>query len=972
MNKSFLDCVATDLLQKYGTNMSRIAIVFPNKRASLFLNDHLVQKTDAPIWTPAYFTISDLFRAQSSLTVADPIKLVCDLHKSFIKCTGINESIDHFYGWGQLLLADFDDIDKNMADAKKIFQNIENLHELDDTSYLTAEQREMLKKFFANFADDDTELKRRFISLWKHIADIYNDFNKRLKQQELAYEGSLYRAVATDDSVQYPYDVYIFVGFNLLHVVEQQLFKTLKQQGKAKFYWDYDRYYMPHKNMVENEAGHFIAQYLELFPNEFDNTDNKLYDNLGHLPKINIVSASTDTVQAAFMTHWLQEDNAQRIAKGKETAIVMCDENILQTLMHALPDKVQKANITTGFPLQQTAVTSFVSQLIALQTLGYNKGSHCFIMHHVLKILRHPYMAYLTSENTSLADALYSKKRYYPSMEELAIDDATALIFKDINTSSNTDASTYNSRLFEWLQQVLKLLGIKAPEADALFVESVFRMYTLVSRLLSLIQEGELEADLSTILRLFTQLVSGTSIPFHGEPIEGIQVMGVLETRNLDFKHLLILSCNESKMPKSVNDASFIPYTIRKAYGLTTIDHKVAIYAYYFNRLLQRATDVTIVYTTSTDDMKVGEKSRFITQLMVESNIVFQHFTLQAEHASLPTSPVTIEKTEAIMQELNNMTRLSPTAINKYMRCPLSFYYYHVAHIHEYIDEEQLSMDNRIFGNIFHKASETIYRNICDEKGNVYASSIEKILKQPHAIDMVVDEAFSTELFKISDSQRKPQYNGLQLINRAVIVRYVRNLLDLDKRYAPFRIIGLEMPVYDKFNVEANGKTRTLEVGGLIDRLDMIVDPNTREETIRVVDYKTGKEATRNVADVQTVFTRKDIGALHANYYLQAMLYSLIIRNDKQFNPRLLPVSPALLFIQHSHREGYDPTLTFKKDKIESRISDIKNYEDEFKNQLSLTINEIFDASRPFYPTTDNANCTNCPYRQLCRMKRSF
>ena len=237
---------------------------------------------------------------------------------------------------------------------------------------------------------------------------------------------------------------------------------------------------------------------------------------------------------------------------------------------------------------------------------------------------------------------------------------------------------------------------------------------------------------------------------------------------------------------------------------------------------------------------------------------------------------------------------------------------------------------------------------------------------------MAVDEAFSTELFKISDSQRKPQYNGLQLINRAVIVRYVRNLLDLDKRYAPFRIIGLEMPVYDKFNVEANGRTRTLEVGGLIDRLDMIVDPNTLEETIRVVDYKTGKEATRNVADVQTVFTRKDIGALHANYYLQAMLYSLIIRNDKQFNPRLLPVSPALLFIQHSHREGYDPTLTFKKDKIESRISDIKNYEDEFKNQLSLTINEIFDASRPFYPTTDNANCTNCPYRQLCRMKRSF
>lgn len=972
MNKHFLDCVATDLLQKYGTNMSRIAVIFPNKRASLFLNDHFVQKTEAPIWTPTYFTISDLFRTQSNLTVADPIKLVCDLHKSFIKCTGINESIDHFYGWGQLLLADFDDIDKNLADARKVFQNIENLHELDDTSYLTVEQREMLKKFFANFADDDTELKRRFISLWKHIADIYTDFNARLIQQGLAYEGALYRSVAIDSSVQYPYDTYIFIGFNLLHDVERQLFKTLKQQGKAKFYWDFDRYYMPNKNKTENEAGHFIAQYLELFPNEFDNANNNIYNNLGNLPKINIVSASTDTVQAAYMTQWLQENNAQRISEGKETAIVMCDENILQTIMHALPDKVQKANITTGFPLQQTAVTSFVSQLISLQTIGYNKSSHTFNMHHVLKTLRHPYTAYLTSQNVSLANALYNQKRYYPSTDELAIDEGTSLIFNDITSVSNTEPSTYNARLFEWLQQVLKQLGIKAPEADALFVESVFRMYTLVSRLLSLMQEGELEADLSTILRLFSQLVSSTSIPFHGEPIEGIQVMGVLETRNLDFKHLLILSCNESKMPKSVNDASFIPYTIRKAYGLTTIDHKVAIYAYYFNRLLQRATDVTIVYTTSTDDMKVGEKSRFITQLMVESDIPFHHFTLQAEHASLPTSPVTINKTEAIMQVLNNLTHLSPTAINRYLRCPLSFYYYHVAHIHEYMDEEQLSMDNRIFGNIFHKASETIYRNISDAKGNVYASAIEKILKQPHAIDAAVDDAFSAELFKISDSQRKPQYNGLQLINRAVIIRYVRNLLDLDKRYAPFRIIGLEMPVYDKIQVEVNGKKLTLEVGGYIDRLDMMIDPNTHEEAIRVVDYKTGKEASRNVTDVQSVFTRKDIGALHANYYLQAMLYSLIIRHNKQHNPRQLPVSPALLFIQHSQRAGYDPVLTFKKDKVESRISDIKTYELEFKENLSMTLNEIFDASRPFYPTTDNANCTNCPYRQLCRMNRSF
>ena len=256
MNKTFLEYVAEDIIGKYGTDLSRIAVVFPNKRAALFLNEHLARIAGQPVWSPAYITISDLFRQHTDLKPADPIKLICDIHKSFTKCTGIDETLDHFYGWGQLLLADFDDIDKNMADADSIFCNLKDIHELDDISYLDDEQKEMLKRFFANFSDDiDSELKKRFLSLWPHFGDIYHDYNRRLTEQGLGYEGAIYRKVASEESLQMKYDKYLFVGFNLLQKVERVLFSRLMKEGKAKFYWDFDEYYMPSPSHHLNTSG---------------------------------------------------------------------------------------------------------------------------------------------------------------------------------------------------------------------------------------------------------------------------------------------------------------------------------------------------------------------------------------------------------------------------------------------------------------------------------------------------------------------------------------------------------------------------------------------------------------------------------------------------------------------------------------------------------------------------------------------
>ena len=360
--KTFLEYVAEDILSKYGTNLARVAVVFPNKRASLFMNEHLARLAGGPIWSPAYITISDLFRRHSNLSVADPIKLVSDLHKSFTAVTAIDETLDHFYGWGQVLLADFDDIDKNMAEADKVFANLGALHELDDVSYLSDNQREVIRHFFSNFSEEhNSVLKERFLRLWSHMGDIYTDFNSRLRTQQLAYEGALYREVVQREEIDFEYDVYLFVGFNLLQRVEQRLFTTLQRQGKAHFYWDFDHYYMK-----GNEAGHYIGQYLADFPNELDTSDDQIYGRFSQPKHLTYIAAPTENIQARYASTWLQEGN--RIADGRQTAIVMCNENLLQTLVHCLPDEVSKVNVTTGYALSQTPVAAFITHLIDLRT----------------------------------------------------------------------------------------------------------------------------------------------------------------------------------------------------------------------------------------------------------------------------------------------------------------------------------------------------------------------------------------------------------------------------------------------------------------------------------------------------------------------------------------------------------------------------------------------------------------------------
>lgn len=954
---TFLHYVAKDIIQKYGNNLSKIAVVFPNKRASLFLNNELARLTDKPIWSPAYITISELFRQHSELQTANPLKLVCVLYRVFQKVTGSNESLDHFYGWGQLMITDFDDIDKNMADADKVFANLSDYHEFDDVSYLTPEQEEILKRFFSNFSSEhNSELKKRFLNIWSNFREIYHSFNEALAEEGLAYEGQLYRKVVEEGCLDLKYDKYLFVGFNMMQKVEQELCNKLQKEGKAAFYWDFDKYYLNPKKQginMSSGAGHYISQYLEYYPNELDNMDEEIYDNLAKNKDISYVSATTENIQARYISKWLLEK--ERYKAGKRTAIVLADESLLQTVIHCIPKEVEKVNITTGYPLAQSPITGLVKQLISLQTLGYRKDLDKYRLHWVQILLHHPYIKYISEKSQEIFDDLNSQKTFYLSKEQLGKDDNLKLLFS--NAYSNDDSKlTTNSKLLHWIIDVLRIvgtgIGLAEESNDPLAEESIFRMYTLLNSMVALVDDKELDVDLITLEKLINQVVQSTSIPFHGEPAEGIQIMGVLETRNLDFDHVIVLSCNEGKLPKGINDNSFIPYAIRRAYGLTTIDNKVSIYSYYFHSLLQRAGDITLVYNNATSDGQTGEMSRFMLQLMVESGHKINKLNIVAQQTPQHSLPEGIKKTPEIMNIINEINRLSPTAINTYIRCQLRFYYRYLQRIKEPENDDN-EMNNAFFGSIFHRVAELFYEPYYRNKQLIQKEDIDRALKNKPLIDACVEQAFREILFKVSKNTHV-EYNGLQLINRQVIKDYFIKQLKIDQQLCPFRIRGLEKSVYEDFDIKG---TRIVKIGGSIDRLDELERPG-KQPVIRVVDYKTGTNNSTNVKSLEEVFTDENLKN-HTDYYLQAMLYSLIVRDQSKEN---LPVSPALVFIQKQGTDNADCTLRINKEPIE----DIATYSDEYREGLINVVSDIFNPELTLLPTEDINRCASCPYKALC------
>jgi CRISPR/Cas system-associated exonuclease Cas4 (RecB family) len=853
------------------------------------------------------------------------------------------------------MLADFDDIDKNCVEAERLFVNLSNIKDIENQfEFLTPDQRKLLSQFFSGLHSDtqQTELKKRFIELWQVMGDIYRELRTILQAKGMAYEGMLYRdGIEHFDASRLTYDHYIIVGFNVLNRVEQKLFDQLKESGKALFYWDYDHYYYDN---AQHEAGTFVRENIVHYGNALE--DGELYDNLRHLPEITYISASTDNAQARYLNTWIKEHLTER---EEETAVVLCNEDIVQPALHALPnDKVKDVNITMGFKLTQTTPYTLLNAYLNLHIKGFDETQGMHTLSEVTTLLSHPYILQLYPESELLRNELLHSKRVYI--------DTTTYTYQSQSLKELLTYPSDNKSLLSTLSSLISGAGRmfatnigQELHTTQLAEEALFQMHRTIENFKALIEDGTLRIASKTLVRLMQRVMTPMSIPFHGEPAIGLQVMGVLETRNLDFRHLILLSANEGKLPKASHESSFIPYNLREAFGMNTIQRQNAVYAYYFYRMIQRAEKVTIVYNNGTDGLSKQEPSRYIMQLQVEFPGKLSAWELHSPSQAKGTLEITIEQTTETRHKLQEhfryepnkkpIFRLSPSTLNDYLDCRLRFYLKHVEGLNP-PEEVNADVDVAALGTIFHKSAELAYERLTERGYIINGADIETLLKEKKLIDGFVDEAFRTEFFH-SESNVPLKYNGTQLIVRHVICSYLRQLLTIDKRRTPFKYIASEKKIRSVYPINSHGTQLDILLGGTIDRIDSKVNESGREVT-RILDYKTGG-SLKKLSNISELFLRDKP---RDGYVFQAFYYSYLMSQEYDC------IAPSLLFMRNTSDATFEPHILIDQHPVE----DFSIYQEQFGKLLHETIEEIFNSDVPYTATTNKEACKYCKFTSLC------
>ena len=957
----FIRLIANDLLKRFGTNSAELTVVFPSRRARLFFNRYLYEEVNHPLWSPQYLSIEELFESVSPYRKADPIQLTGELYQSYVSVHNsgsekpLTETLDEFFFFGEILLHDFDDIDKNLVNAKALFSNLQDLDRLkDDFSYLSENQREALSRFRNIFFEDYKDgvnpvstLKTAFASIWSRLGDVYSALKENLHLQGIAYPGMLMREVIENESIEFSGKQYVFVGFNVLNKCEERLFRRLKH--KSLFYWDYDAYYL------SSEAGSFIRKNISTFGSALDDSEFNVF--LNQRKEINFLAASTESGQSGVIPSWIDSLRQSTNFDDPDSAIVLCNESVLPVVIHAIPPTgIENVNITMGFPVTQTPIAGFIQVLSDLQTKS-SGSSGVFYYKHVLPVLRHPYTGIIFPEASEVERAITEENIFFPDKKILKNE----AIFS--TTGNATELGRYLLNLIESLGKSYKNVQDFNNVYDGLYQESIFRVYQVVNRLYGLLQSEQWSLEKPTFLRLLRKLLSVTHVPFHGEPVKGLQIMGVLETRTLDFKHLLLLSVNEGFMPGTGDDNTFIPEFLRKHFGLSTIDHRDSIYAYYFYRLIQRAEKITFVYNTDKTLTGKAEMSRFLLQLLIDSRLKIQRHTLQSSIKPWQAQPVIIPKTDEIISKIKELydfntnpeaKPLTPSHLNMFIDCPLCFYF---RKIQGYESPERLSdeLDSSVFGTIFHQAAESLYHEIgrTGKEKHFTPFVVEKkhldIYLRPesdHRIRKFVSEAFEKVYFK-GRTVEETQYNGEQLINFNVICKMLKRLIEFDCRQTPFTVIGLEWKDYSFFELEEYPVK--LKIGGIIDRLE------EKDGKLLILDYKTGGSA-KSFKTLEDLVSEKDKRASHI---FQTFVYASVLSRLDGSN---LPIVPGLLYMQEIGKENYSPEIMYEKEPV----SDFRDLNPVFEKLYLQKISSLFNPDIPFQQTAFESNCSYCEFKELC------
>lgn len=957
----FLELAARDLFNGFSSpesGLSDITVVFPNRRARLFFDEFLSHCSSVPVWSPAYMTIEELFRSQSQLHTADRFKLVSMLHKVYVSVTHTDESLDSFWSWGELMLSDFEDLDRNMADSTMLFKLLKEQKDMDmDHSYLTEEQSNTLKEFFnLKSADSTSELRRKYRDIWAALGDIYDRFRTTLKEQGLAYDGMLQREVAMNlDVSRFTARKYAFIGFNSLDAAEKCLFTAMLKAGKALFYWDYDISYTDNSS---REAGLFLRKNMQLFPNRLG---KEHYDNMGGKKTLTIVETQSDSAQAGYIGQWLAGLGER---PDRDTAVVLSDSSLIQSVLHSIPQGSADAlNITMGYPLTGTMVHTLTAALLDMQRTAMKNGGKVTLK-HAMRVLDNPLTSRMAGkEAADLKEFLTGKRIFFPTLDQLASGQVMSVLFRRCKD---------NLSLLDWLLDCFKAMvpAIKDDPDNTVFrplnQESVYRMYTSVNRFRSLTLEGSLDTGTDTLCHLISRVMASVSVPFHGEPVVGMQVMGLIETRNLDFRNVLLLSASEGILPGNASESSFIPFSIRNFFGLTTMTQKSAVAAYNFHHLLQRAENVTMVYNANADATGLGrgQMSRYLLQLITSGREI-RRVSLTAPSESVTPYQPQVKKTDEVLKKLRSKYDihvkdpqfLSPTAVNDWLDCGMKFYFKHLAQIKPR-EELPSDIDVALFGTIFHKSAELVYEDMASKSAGrtISADMIKALLADRRKLEDFVKKAFTECVFKKREASRE-EYSGSQDINFEVICRYLVQILKMDLDYTPFSYLEGEskgfsdyMEVPDPLDPSC---PYTVKLHGFIDRMDV------KDGITRIADYKTGREKPVP-ANIESLFEK---GKKDRNSHIfQIFYYADLVSRNGSFSGRKL--APVIIHVRTSAKA--DPEKTFLKMGGENVTDFISTHLPEYRKLLQKTVEDIFNPDIPFECAEDSGVCEYCDFKQLC------
>ena len=939
-----------------GIGIQDCCLVFPNKRAGLFFSKDLAGIIDKPVFSPLYRTINELMQDVSGWHTADPLYLLSVLYNVYKEHTGSTESFDEFYPWGEMLLSDFDDIDKYLVDAKDLFRNLSNLKEIDSVfDYITPEQKKAILMFWNHFSEGkEGKIKKDFAGLWQKLYDIYYSFRKELDITGRVYGGMIYRRCAEGNPDKLADNLtckkYVFVGFNVLNASEKMFFRTLKQQGKAIFLWDYDEYYI--KN-TWHEAGYFMRSNIKEFPAPDDfKTDT---NGLSRPPSINIFSTPSQTGQAVKVAGLLSAMGEEH-ASERNTAVILPDEHLLLPLLNNLPPEVSRLNITMGYPLSSTPVFSFYLKLSALQrSMRKEKNGVSFYYHDLLSLLAHTYILNTIPDTAGALVCHINKKNRIRinigEIMEVISDDSGRRLFELIFEPCN-DIKSW----IEYLQGVTEyFLSFYSDGNNGENKEFLYTFYTALKRAGDTFFSLPVTMSMDTFDKMFRKHLISLRIPFQGEPLEGLQILGVLETRVLDFSNIIICSMNEGFFPKTTVAPSFIPYNLRKGFGLMTHEHQDAMYAYYFYRLLHRADNITLIYNNTAGEQSIGEQSRFISQLIYEPLFNPVSETEIIKLSATEIKPVKIIRTPELQKTIikkfsaGSGRLLSPSSLNTWMKCSLRFWFEQMEGLRE-ADTVNEDMDASIFGSVLHKIMQNLYSPY---KGYVLTDNILKdIRSDKEKINNEIVRTFAS-VFLNKPEDSKFQIEGRNIIAKEVLYESVDKMLETDLKRTPFTIEALEYRLQEDINITINGITHTITVGGIADRIDRI------NGEIRIIDYKTGNVdySFRNIDEL--FIGHKDKSAL-----FQILFYAGIIARK---NPNEPIISAGIYSLKEIFNDNFNE-MPYYPDK-NSTLKNYRNISEEFESGINGLFYDIFNPEKDFTQTDDNSKCAYCPFAGICHRK---